>query len=137
MPELPALFQEHYDEVALDKENMKLNPAWGRYIELELSGILHILTVRKDGGLIGYHFNLVYPHLHYADVLCSFSDMFFLRRDCRRGFAGVKLFLENEKMLRALGVRKCFVMTKVHVDVRKIMKRLKYKFIERIFAKKL
>ena len=135
MPELPPLFLAHYEEVALDKEHMVLQPAWKQYINLETAGVLHILTVRRDGRLIGYHFNLCYPHLHYADVLCSFSDMFFLRPEYRKGWLGVKMFIENEKMLKTLGVKKMFVMTKVHIDVRKIMKRLNYTFIERIFSK--
>lgn len=135
MTELPALFFAHYDEIALDKGRMELSPAWKQYINLETSGVLHILTARADGKLVGYHFNLVYPHLHYSQVLCSFSDMFFLAPQFRRGWTGVKMFTENEKMLRELGVQKMFVMTKDHKDVTAVMKRLKYKFIERIFSK--
>ena len=134
MPELPALFMAHYDEVALDKEHMALSPAWKQYINLETAGVLHILTVRAGGELVGYFFNLVYPHLHYSDVLCSFSDMFFMRPQYRKGWRGVKLFIENEKMLKALGVKKLFIMTKIHIDVIKIIERLRYKTIEYVHS---
>lgn len=135
MPELPTLFLEHYEEIALDKEHMVLNPGWKQYVNLETAGVLHILTARDEGKLIGYHFNLCYPHLHYSDVLCSFSDMFFMLPLYRKGYTGVNMFIANEKMLKELGVKKMFVMTKVHKDMRPVMKRLKYKFIERIFSK--
>lgn len=135
MGELPPIFLEHYKEIALDQGRMPLQPAWQRYIELEQSDILHILTVRHKGRLVGYHFNFVYPHMHYASTLCSFSDMFFILPQYRQGFNGIKFFIENEKMLKVIGVKKMFVMTKVHKEVQPVMKRLKYKFIERIFSK--
>lgn len=135
MPELPALFLKHYDEIALDKNKMELDPAWIQYVNLESAGVLHVLTMRVDGVLAGYYFNLVYPHLHYSKILCSFGDMFFIDKKYRTPWRYVKLFVENEKFLRSIGTKKVFVMTKVHRDFRPVMKRLKYRFIERIFSK--
>ena len=61
--------------------------------------------------------------------------MFFMVESYRKGWAGIKLFTENEKMLKQLGVKKLFVMTKIHRDVTKIMQRLKYQAIEYIHSK--
>lgn len=136
MPEFPPLFCAHYDEIALDKDRMELSPAWKQYVNLEYSGVLHILTVRDSGKLVGYHFNLVYPHLHYSAVLCSFSDMFYLAKPYRKGGWGyIKFFAANEEMLRSMGVKKLFVMTKLHKSMLAVMKRLKYVPIEYIFSK--
>jgi hypothetical protein len=135
MHELPLLFLEHYEDVALDKERMELDPAWGEYLKLEQQGLLFIFTVRHNKELIGYHFNVVHPHLHYKSVLCSFSDMFFLKKDYRKGFTGFTFFRKNEIMLRGLGVKKIFVMSKVHRDMTVLLKKLKYTLIEYIHSK--
>jgi len=135
MPEFPPLFLEHYEEIALDQDKMELSPAWMQYVNLESSGVLHVLTMRVDGKLAGYFFNLCYPHLHYNKVLCSFSDMFFISKKYRSAWRYVRMYIENEKMLKGLKVQKIFVMTKEHKDFTPVMKRLKYKFIERIFSK--
>ena len=136
MHEFPPVFLAHYDEIALDKERMPLHPAWKQYVNLEYAGVLHVLTARDAGRLVGYHFSLVYPHLHYADVLCSFSDMFYLEKGYRAGGWGyIKFFLANEDMLRTLGVKKMFVMTKIHKSMVAVMKRLKYTAIEYINSK--
>ncbi len=136
MKELPPLFLAHYDEIALDKKHMQLNPHWEQFVNLEANKILHVLTARTaENKLVGYSFNLVYPHLHYCNVLCSFTDMFFLDKSVRSGWEYLRMYRANEKLLRGLGVKKIFVMTKAHKDFRPVMKRLKYKFIERIFSK--
>lgn len=136
MPEFPELFMAHYDEIALDKAQMPLNPAWKQYVNLESAGVLHVLTMRADGKLVGYFFNLAYPHLHYSDILCSFSDMFYIARGYRRGGWGyIKMLLANEAMLRDIGVQKIFVMTKIHKSMVAVMKRLKYTAIEYINSK--
>lgn len=135
MPELPTLFTEHWKEVALDKDIIELDPDWQGYVLLEVRGILHIITARANGKLIGYYFALVMPNLHYKAVKMSWSDIFFILPEYRRGLTGLKLFTETEKMLKSLGVRKSYVMTKVHLPITIIMKRMAYRFIERIYAK--
>ena len=53
MKELPPLFVQHYDEIALDKEHMLLEPAWQAYVNLDMQGALIITTARNNGILIG------------------------------------------------------------------------------------
>lgn len=137
IPELPELWGRHWDEVALDKEAVPLAPDWAGYTELERVGMLHIMTARADGKLIGYYFAIVRPHLHYRHTLHAFSDIFIILPEYRRGLAGYQLFRETEKMLKALGVRKTYVVTKVHIPLKMLMKRLGYRFIERVYSKLL
>ncbi len=137
LPELPALFVMHWQEVGLDREKIPLDPDWERYALLEAQGILHMVTARDDGILIGYYVALVLPHLHYKSSRTAFSDIFFIHPEYRRGLTGYKLFLETEKMLKKLGVQKSYVMTKQHLPLNILMKRLKYRFIEKIYTKLL
>lgn len=135
--ELPELWRRHWDEVALDKEAVPLAPAWGEYMELARLGMLHIMTARANGKLIGYYFALVRPHLHYRHTLHGWSDIFIILPEYRKGLTGYKLFRETEKMLRELGVQKNYVMTKVHFPLKLLMRRLGYRFIERTYSKLL
>ena len=140
MHELPPLFAMHYDEVALDKHAIQLNPAWSQYLAMDSNGVLNIVTVRNGLELIGYYFAIVWPHLHYAQSLTAHSDMFWVKPDYRKelnGFIYVELFRHVEKMLKGMGVQKHYVMTKVHKDASILMKRLGYKFIEKIFTRLL
>jgi hypothetical protein len=135
--ELPELWNRHWDEVALDKEAVPLAPDWMGYKELERLGMLHIMTARADGKLIGYYFAFVRPHLHYRHTQHAWSDIFIILPEYRKGLTGYRLFVETEKMLKSLGVRKSYVVTKVHIPLKMLMKRLGYRFIERVYSKLL
>ena len=135
MRELPPLVLKHYKEVQVEENGEDCNVAWLRYVELERSGALHILTVRVDSHLVGYYFNMLFPHLRHADRLCAWSDVFFVLPEYRREGVGVRLFEENDKMLKELGVKKNFISFKAHIDLRKLLKRLKYTLTEYVMCR--
>ena len=136
-PELPPLFMKHWEEVALDRDVIKLAPDWIGYVALEAQGALQVVTARDDGKLVGYYFVFIRPNLHYRDSKTAFTDIFYLDPDYREGLNGLKLFTAMEGLLRAQGVQKFYVVTKVHLPLTMLMKRLKYRFIERIYTKLL
>lgn len=135
MAELPPLILAHYAEVSVEEKGDEVDVAWQKYLDFEMAKMLHVLTVRADGKLVGYHICIVRHHLRHADRLCAWSDVFFILPEYRRGPAGIKLFTENEKMLAKLGVKKIFTSTKIHIDLQKLMKRLKYKATEQVWTK--
>ncbi len=137
MPELPELFLAHYEEIALDKDVIKLDPDWNKYLQLELMGILHIMSVRDAARLIGYHISVVSPHLHYKSTITALSDIFYLLPEYRQGWTGYKLFEETEKMLKALGVVRFYNVTKVHLPINIIMKRRGYRLVDKVYTKLL
>lgn len=132
------LYQEHWEEVALDKGAIRLNPDYAKYSALAKAGILNVVTARVSGELIGYHISMVWPHIHYADSLTAFTDIFFLKREYRKGTgAGVRLLKFMEKSLRERGVQKIYMGTKLLHDIGPLLERLGYKAIERIYTKVL
>lgn len=135
--ELPELFQRHWEEVALDHMEVPLDPDWRCYSEMATMGILHVVTARDNGRLIGYYFAIVRPHLHYKSTLTAFSDIFIIMPEYRKGWTGYRLLKEAEKMLKDIGVRKSYLMTKVHIPLILLVKRLKYRFVERVYTKLL
>ena len=112
--ELPPLFEAHHAELAVDPHRAPLDPDWDRYFSYDLSGALAILTVRDGPLLVGYLFNIIGPHLHKKSTLWAHVDMYWLMPAYRVGYTGIRMFVENEVMLRGLGVKKVISSEKAH-----------------------
>ena len=83
--EAEPLLQQHYEEIALNKDKIKLNPDWRAYAELDKINALRVFTARKDGKLMGYFVVIVSKSLHYRDHLFANNDIIFLTKAARRG----------------------------------------------------
>ena len=135
--EIEPLLEEHWKEIALNKEIIKLNPDWRAYAELDRINALRIYTARKEGKLMGYFVILVSRSLHYKDHLFANNDIVFLRKSARRGLTGLKLVKFAVESLQAEGVTKLHVNTKTHQPFDPIMERLGFEEIETVFSKVL
>lgn len=135
--EMKHLWQSHWEEVAMDHETIKLAPDYGLYEYYESTGALHIVTVREKGSIVGYHISIVRPHLHYANDLHGFTDVYYVHPSKRNGWTGIKLFKFSDKTLKARGVKKVITATKLHLDMGLIFDRLGYRETERVYTKVL
>lgn len=129
------LLEEHWEEVALNKDKIKINPDWDAYYTLEGQGNLKIFTARSEGVLVGYFVVLVSPHIHYKDHLFAKNDLIYLSPEYRKGFTGVKLIKFAEKCLKEDGVSVMVVNTKNHKPFHKIMEFLKFSPAETLYSK--
>jgi len=114
LPEMEPLLIEHWREIALGHDKVPLDVARERYQELCDEGTLHVVTVRDDGLLVGYHVAIVSGHLHYLSTLHGITDVYFLRPQYRKGRTGIHLFQRVEAQLGALGVKKLVTAVKLH-----------------------
>lgn len=135
--EAETLIQEHWEEIALNKDNIKLNPDWESYEALEFSDKLKIFTAREDGQLIGYFVVFVNRHIHYKDHLFAVNDILFLRECKRKGLIGAKLIKFAEVCLKEDGVSVLNINTKIHKPFDPLMDRLGFNLIERVYSKYL
>lgn len=135
--EIGALIMEHWQEVAMNKEEIPLKVRWDAYDVLEREGSMWCLAVRDLGRLVGYFIGFVKTHLHYEDSLTFFTDVYFLSKEYRKGIAGTKIFKEMEKSLKKRGVQRMLVSTKIKLDMSPILNRLGFEEIERIHSKML
>lgn len=133
--EMLPLLVRHWREVALNHADVPLDIDEGRYSALDESGGLHIVTARVDGALIGYHVAIISTHLHYASTLHGISDVYYIAPEYRQGFTGIRIFQRVEAEMRALGVKKLFTGTKVHLDMSRIFERLGYRRVEYLYSK--
>lgn len=136
--ELPPLFKRHWREIALNQDAVLLDPSWDTYIKLDLMGVLRILTVRSHGALVGYHFLLVVPHLHYNSTLSAETDLVWLDPAFRFGLTGYRLLKQACDDLKAGGVKLHKINEKLHAPfLGPLLKRLGYAPIETAYCKVL
>ena len=142
--EAQELLQEHWEEIAINKDKIKLAIDKERYKDLADRGVLHIVTVRDaniqksawdPGRLVGYHVGLIVPHLHYKNDLHGMTDIFFVHPDYRKGRIGIELFKFVEKAMKERGVVKLMTAVKMHKDIGLIFERLGWTEAEREFCK--
>ena len=136
VPELAILYPEHYEEVeAPVAHNEVLDLNWDQYTNLDNAGMIQLVTCRSDGELIGYILYIVSRHLHVKTCLTAYEDIYFLRKQHRKGRTGIKLFQYAEQYLKSLHVNKILCSTKVHQDNSKLFEYLGYRFVEKLFSK--
>jgi len=129
-----VLIDLHYKEIALNKNKVKLNPDWDVYRDLEDQGKLKIFTARDGLTLAGYFVVVVGTNMHYKDHTFACNDIIYLHKDYRKGFAGIKLIKFAKKCLTDDGVSILTINTKVHQPFDRLLERLGFNLIERVYS---
>ena len=133
--DIQYLLKEHWEEIALNKIKIRLNPDWDAYESLEQQGKLKIFTARDEETLVGYFVVLMGVNLHYKDHIFAANDVIYLSAKHRKGLTGVKLIKFAETCLKQDGVSVLIINTKVHRPFDKIMDYLGFNLIERVYSK--
>ena len=121
--DLSTLWDAHWEEVALDKDKIKLDPHIAEYERLDETGQLHIASMRDDGWLVGYNMNIVRPHVYYV------------KPEYRGKVTTFRFFQYVEASLKSIGVERMFTGTKMHLDKGKFFERLGWTETERLYTK--
>lgn len=139
LEELKGHFDQHWEELALNKDKVPLRPNYDLYLKLDAAGEVLFVSVRKGGKLIGYFVGFVRPHLHYQTCLTLGMDIFYIDPEHRDGSpkAGIRLFREVEREARRRGVQRMVVMAKLHRDASRLFDFLGYERIEVVYSKML
>lgn len=117
----------HYDELALHKDTIPLDPDYERYLLLESKNQLKVYTLRTDDHiLIGYAVFFVSPMIHYKSTLCASNDLLYISKEYRQGMTGVKFIKYCESKLREHGVHKITWHIKESNNFVPILKRMGY-----------
>lgn len=135
--DIKPLIEDHWEEIALNKSTIKLNPDWEAYHNLEDNGVLKIFTARSEGTLIGYFVVLLRNHIHYKDHIFAANDVLFLKQEYRKGLTGAKLMKFAEKCLKEDGVSVLVVNTKRHKPFDGLLEWLGYSHVENVYSKYL
>ena len=136
LPELKEILPLHYEELSVTKE-YDLEPDYEGYENMAKAGLLRTITVRADKELIGYIIFCVHGHLHYRSCMTAFEDIYFVKKEYRKGRVGIRLFQYAEQVLKERGVNRIIVSTKVHLDNSRLFEYLGYKWTDKTFSKML
>lgn len=134
-PDAQELLEAHWEEIALNKDKIKLNPDWDAYQDLEHNNKLKVFTARDGSTLVGYFVVIIGTNLHYKDHVFAVNDILYLAQGYRKGFTGIKLIKFAEKCLKADGVSVLNINTKIHKPFDQLMVYLGFKPIERVYSK--
>lgn len=137
IPEMSLLYPEHWEELALDKDHIPLAPDHHRYNTMADAGMLHVVTARSAGALVGYFIFVLTPGLHYSTTKMALYDIFYLRKPYRQGYNGMHFIQFAEQSLREAGADKMYVGVKLNNDFGKVFERLGFTPAERIYIKLL
>lgn len=100
------LLDEHWQEVAKNKELMKLNPDWDKYRELDEAGKLtNCIAVDGGGSCVGYTVNFIVPHVHYKDLMVAYNDVIYLSPEYRASRVALRLMQETSRTAKAAGAQ--------------------------------
>ena len=106
------------------------------YRELEARGLLHVLSAIHERRLIGF-LTLLAPVLPHYGVAVAVSESFFVARAYRGTGAGLKLLRAAEDTARRLGSPGLLVSAPYEGDLFKVLPRVGYAEVNRVFFKKV
>jgi GNAT superfamily N-acetyltransferase len=133
LEEAKALFPAHWQELALNKDEVPLDPQYEIYLERDRRGEILLIVGRSSGILVGYFVGFVAPGLHYRGCLTLTMDIFYVKPECR-GRQGLKLFRAVEVEAKRRGVQRMFVGSKLHADASWLFSKLGYTEVERYYS---
>ena len=131
------LLQQHWEEIALNKQLMVLKPDAETYRRLEQQDKLVSVGAFDGDELVGYSVNLLHNHLHYADLVVAMNDVLYLAPEYRQGSAGRRLLDATEKAVRTRGARMLCWHAKPETALNAILPRLGYGVQDVIFSKEI
>ncbi len=135
LEELKPLFPLHWEELALNKDDIPLDPQYDVYLQRDARGEIVFVTLRDAGELIGYFVGFVNPGLHYKTCLTCIMDIFYLVQDKRGQRGGITLFKKVEQELKRRGVQRWFVGEKLHKPCGWLFKMLGFEPVETTHSK--
>lgn len=136
-PAVVDLFHSHWDEIALNKDLMKLKPLLDKYYQLEANGMLLIIGAYVDGELVGYSVNFLSQHLHYADLWTCMNDIVFVDKAARKSGVGAALIRHTEELAKERGAQMMLWHVKENTSMAALLPNLGYGVQDIVLSKGL
>ena len=83
LDELLPILEAHFEEVNFDKDQVPHEPDWDDYMLLENSRMLHVVTARENGTLVGYCSTIINTSLHHRNNVFGVNDALYLIPELR------------------------------------------------------
>lgn len=133
----PLLFQEHWEEIARNKQLMVLDPHEPSYRAIEDAGQLMILAAFIGEQMVGYSVNFLLIHPHYAGLTVCQNDIVYVHPDHRNGGVGIRLMKHTEREGKARGAQMMLWHAKENTPLADILPRMGYGVQDIIYSKEI
>lgn len=132
---LKILLPLHWEELALNKDKVPLDPQYEVYLQKDSEGGVLFVTLRNKGELVGYFIGFISPGLHYKTCLTLLMDIFYVHPKYRGQRGGIILFKAVENECKRRKVDRMFVGSKCHKDASRLFEALDFTEVERFYTK--
>lgn len=136
LDELKVFFPAHAAELDTYADRRPLMPDYNDYLRRDAAGQVLLVTVRRDGALIGYFVGFVVRALHYQTTLTCLQDIFFITPEARDGSprAALKLFEAVTAACKRRGVKELRLGCKLAHDTSALFAHLGAIEVERVWS---
>jgi len=137
LDEIEPLLEETAKETGDLNGEFKVNRLM--YIRMSDIGVYAAITARDSkGSLVGYAGYTVSPHLYYQQYVMAMQDVIHVSKSHRKGFTGIRLFKESEKILKDNHNVNLIIQNSTQkIDLSNLFYRLGYRDSDRMFLKEL
>lgn len=137
LEEIKGLLAGHHEELALNKDRVKLEPDYDQYLKKEDEGVLFFVTLRSRGEMVGYYIGFIVSALHNKSCMDCHTDIYYVHPSIRGDGGGDILFDFCESELSRRGVVRWFTVSKNHKPATAFLERKGHKPIETVHCKVL
>jgi GNAT superfamily N-acetyltransferase len=135
LDEMKPLFPLHWEELALNRDRVPLDPQYDIYLRRDAASEVLFVTIREAGELVGYFVGFLAPGLHYRTCLTLTMDIFYLHPSRRGRQGGVMLFKAVEAEAKRRGVQRVFYGSKSHKDASRLFEAFGCEQVETYYSK--
>lgn len=135
LDEVKPLLPTHWQELALNKDKVPLDPDYGFYLEQDRQGKALVITLRELGKLVGYFVGFIGKSPHYSQTLSYKMDIFYVLPEHRGHKGGFLMLNALETELKRRGVQLMFLGSKCHKSSEWLFENFGCERIEVYFSK--
>lgn len=134
LEEIKPLLPLHWEELALFRDKMPLDPRFDLYLARDAVGEVCFVTLRENGDLIGYWISFIAPGLHYGSTLTATMDILYVVPEHRGSAGGFMLADTVKSELKRRGVKVWWAGSKNHKEIAWFLARLGMEKAEEYFV---
>lgn len=135
LEEMKPILLLHWEEVALYKDKIPLDPDYDEYLHLNEIGMLRVATARDGDKMVGYFLSMISPHLHYQQDVYAVNDILYLDESYRGGDIALGMFKFAEQDLKEQGVSVLIISMKTAKPFDSLCEALGHTCVERTYSK--
>lgn len=128
--EIRRLIDGHWEKLALNKDQVPLDPQWEVYFAREQAGELMFIPLRDDGRMVGYWIAFIAPGLHYKTCLTATMDIWNVLPEYERPVPILTLMRAVDREYARRGVRRAFAGEKLHLPCGRLYRMFGYTPVE-------